>query len=84
MTMERDVDLYGNELFRAGEPAPAGRYKLVDSSMTIELQQDGVLPAGLNGHVSSYIRIHFWGDAGSRIAAAHYVGFAGGGETLRQ
>jgi hypothetical protein len=72
MTMERDVDLYGNELLRAGERAPAGRYKLVDSSMTVELQEDDVLPGCLNGRVSWYVRLHFWGDAGNRLAATQH------------
>jgi hypothetical protein len=84
MTKERDVDLYGNELFRAGEPAPAGRYQLLDSSMTIELKQEGMLPGCLDGHVSCYVRIQFWGDAGNGISAMHDLRSAGGGDTLGQ
>jgi hypothetical protein len=84
MTKERDVDLYGNELFRAGEPAPPGRYQLLDNSLTIELQQEGVLPGRQNGHESCYVRVEFWGDAAHRSPAAHGLRHADGGDTLGQ
>ena len=84
MTMDRDVDLYGNELFRAGEMAPAGRYRLVDTTLTIELGHDGVLPGLQNGSASCFVRVHFWGDSGSGAKATYSPRSAGDGDALGQ
>jgi len=56
-------------LFRAGEAAPARNNKLLNGAATIELQEDGVLPAVHDGRVSCYVRIHFWSEAGNGFAA---------------
>ncbi len=49
------------ELYRAGERVPPGLYKQVDSSHQVRLETADVLPAGMDGHATVYVRVqHTW------------------------
>ena len=43
-----------DELFLAGERVPPGRYRRLDSSVEIVLENEDYLPASLDGHVACY------------------------------
>jgi len=45
-------------LYSAGELAPAGTYKQVDGHHQVVLEQEGVLPAGMDGHATLYVGVH--------------------------
>lgn len=57
MRREPETDSFGNVLFLAGEHAPCGRYKQLDSSNIIELEHEDVLPAALDGRATCYTRV---------------------------
>jgi hypothetical protein len=44
-------------LYLAGERVVAGFYKRLDAEVTIHLEQEGFLPASLDGQVACYIRL---------------------------
>ena len=46
----------GAPLFLAGHPAAAGTYRQVGTGQVVRLDQEGVLPATLDGHVAAYER----------------------------
>ena len=52
-----DASEYGlaGQLFRAGEPAPAGRYQRIDRpAREVELGEAGTLPPSFDGRVAVY------------------------------
>ncbi len=46
-----------DDIYLAGERVPPGRYRRLDSSMTICLEREGDLPASLDGHVACYMPV---------------------------
>ena len=44
------------DVFLAGHPAPAGTYRQVETGQEVRLDQEGVLPATLDGHIAAYER----------------------------
>ncbi len=48
---------FGEQLFLAGQIAPAGTYLEVDSNRQVVLDRAGVLPASLNGRRAYYTRL---------------------------
>lgn len=58
-------------LFLAGRMAPAGTYRLVETGREVRLDQDGVLPATLDGHIAVYeLRPPTWAEAQDRMERA--------------
>lgn len=52
-----EIGLTG-DLYTAGEPAPAGRYRRVDAPRPdFELPPGGRLPASFDGQVALYVRL---------------------------
>ena len=50
-------------LFVAGHMAPAGTYRVVETGQEVRLDQEGVLPATLDGRVAVYERCPLtWAD----------------------
>ena len=45
-----------DEMYTAGQKAPAGIYRLVGSTREISLDREDVLPASLDGKVAVYVR----------------------------
>jgi len=52
-----ETQLENEEVYLAGQSAPAGRYKQIDTRREIWLEEAGVLPASLDGRVACYKRI---------------------------
>lgn len=50
-------DLLDQNLFIAGQYAPPGKYRRIDSGLIISLDREDVLPASLDGTVASYALI---------------------------
>lgn len=51
-----DTDLH-QKIYRAGQCAPPGRYRQLDSNREVLLEEEDVLPASLDGHVAYYVKI---------------------------
>ena len=47
------------EIYLAGDKAPAGIYRRVDTNIKIHLSEENYLPASLDGHVAYYEPIHY-------------------------
>jgi hypothetical protein len=60
----------GDEIYRAGQLAPAGTYLEVDGIRTVTLDKPGSLPASCGGKRTEYKRLQrFWGvDIPARAA----------------
>lgn len=57
--MRRSTDHSTGEdapLFLAGHAAPAGTYRQVETGQEVWLDQEGILPATLDGHIAVYVR----------------------------
>ena len=54
MQEQREIDPVMGELYLAGEIVPAGSYQLVGTDIKILLEEDGRLPASLDGRVACY------------------------------
>ena len=56
-------EVYGEELFLAGEKVLPGLYRQVGSGREVRLEQEDFLPASLDGQVACYMRIkNTWGQ----------------------
>lgn len=53
---EEDTEL-NQKTYRAGQYAPPGRYRQIDSGREVLLEKEDILPASLDGHVTWYVRI---------------------------
>ena len=62
MSQEPEKDHFDRELYPAGQRVPAGRYKNIDGTNVLVLDQEDFLPADLDGHATSYTRIEIWSD----------------------
>lgn len=51
-----DNDHFTDEVYLAGERVSAGIYRKIGNGFRIRLDDDGVLPASLDGRVACYIR----------------------------
>jgi hypothetical protein len=45
-------------LYRAGDRVPAGLYQVVDGAHQVCLEEEGILPAALDGHATVYVLVH--------------------------
>lgn len=55
-------DQIDQALFIAGQYAPAGQYRRIDSEAVIRLDREDILPASLDGKVASYILVQTRGQ----------------------
>jgi hypothetical protein len=52
-----------SEVFLAGQRAPSGLYRHIESGREVRLEKEDTLPASLDGRVACYQRIrHLWGQ----------------------
>ena len=65
-------DFLMDELYIAGEHVPSGLYRDIDTRREVRLDQDGMLPASLDGRIAAYVCVEYtWiqhrarGDTGS-------------------
>lgn len=52
-------DLFVDELYTAGERVAASLYREVGSGREVQMEQEGVLPASLNGRVATYVCVRY-------------------------
>jgi hypothetical protein len=64
---ESEIDELGRRVHLAGAIVPAGRYRRVDSSTIIEIEDESVLPAALDGRSTSYTRASPWSDTEASV-----------------
>jgi len=57
MHKQRETDPILGELFLPGKCVAAGIYRQVDSNREVSLEEEGYLPASLDGRVACYARI---------------------------
>src|SRR5262245_60707291 len=56
-----ESDQFADELYLAGERVPRGTYKQLGSNRRFVMEQNGVLPASMDGRVACYVRLdHSW------------------------
>jgi hypothetical protein len=56
-------DQYADEIFLAGELAPAGTYQQIGTCRKVQLQHEDFLPTSLDGRVACYHRVSIpWSD----------------------
>jgi len=61
-----------DEVYLAGQPAPAGRYKQIESRREVYLDEAGALPASLDGRVACYERIKsIWSETQQQAPSFH-------------
>ena len=48
-----------DKLYLAGEQVPAGRYRDVDTRREVRLEQEGRLPASLDGRIAAYACVEY-------------------------
>lgn len=51
--------LYTDEIYLAGERAPAGTYREVGTGREVMLEQSGLLPAAEDGHMTAYVCVQY-------------------------
>ncbi|MCW3099101.1 MAG: hypothetical protein JWL77_4719 [Chthonomonadaceae bacterium] len=52
-------DLFVDELYIAGQRVPAGLYREIGTGREVQLEEEGVLPASLNGRIATYICVRY-------------------------
>jgi hypothetical protein len=66
--LETDVAAY--QVYLAGQKVPPGTYRQIEGDREIRLDQEDVLPASCDGHVSAYRRRpETWGERQKRAQA---------------
>ena len=52
-----EMDTHGEDLLLAGQHVEPGLYREIGTGRAVSIEQEGVLPATLNGRVACYVRI---------------------------
>jgi hypothetical protein len=59
------------DIYLAGEHAPAGLYREIDTRREVQLEEDGILPTSLDGRSAAYFCVrHLWGQHRDRQITA--------------
>jgi hypothetical protein len=57
--MSGSSNLFVDEYYLAGERVPSGIYREMGTGRQVELLEEGVLPASLDGRVAAYICVRY-------------------------
>ena len=72
MSESLETQIVDDEIYLAGQPAPAGRYKQIDTRREVYLGEAGALPASLDGRVACYERIKSnWSETQQKSPSFH-------------
>src|SRR5260221_4037381 len=62
MWQQPENDQFADELFLADELVPRGIYRQIGSRRGVQFTSEDYLPASLDGHVATYVRVRAWGQ----------------------
>ena len=57
--MNQITESFIDELYLAGEYVPSGLYREIDSRREVRLDQEGQLPASLDGRIAAYVCVEY-------------------------